>query len=272
MDTSTASSSACTSCSSSSNRPLLVAVCGATGNQGGSVVNFLLKEKKYNIRGLTRDPSSSGSKELQAKGVEMVKADYSDRASLDTALRGVNYLFIVTQFWEKEVMAKPDLEYEHGKNLTDAAKHNNVQFIIFSSLPNAQALCNKKYHVPHFTNKYRVQQYIEKEFPSHCAFVYPGFYMSNFFNFLPMTKAADGTHVIALPLRADVGLPLFDVEDTGYYVARILDNPKNFSNKIIYMTSGYTTVSQILHTFQSVTGQRARFEQVPIDQFKHSSG
>jgi uncharacterized protein YbjT (DUF2867 family) len=257
--------------SASSSKPI-VAVSGATGKQGGSVINYLLKEKKFNVRALTRDPNSAAGKAMQARGVEVVKADFSDKASLDSALKGATYVFIVTQFWEKEVMSKPELEYEHGKNMADAAKNNKVQFVIYSSLANAHGISNKRLHVPHFTNKYRVQQYIEKEFQSNCAFVYPGFYMTNLFTFLPMTKAADGTQVITLPLRADVGLPLFDVEDTGYYVSRILDNPKAFANKNIYMTCGYTTIPQIVCQIQSVTGQKARYDQVPMDQFKHPSG
>ncbi len=49
----------------------LVAVSGATGQQGGAVVEALLRLGGFKVRGLTRDPSSAAAKELGAKGVEV---------------------------------------------------------------------------------------------------------------------------------------------------------------------------------------------------------
>ena len=54
----------------------LLVVFGATGNQGGSVIESVLADpraaKEYKIRGITRDPSKANAKALEAKGVEMV--------------------------------------------------------------------------------------------------------------------------------------------------------------------------------------------------------
>ena len=49
----------------------LVAVSGATGQQGGATVDALLRLGGFKVRALTRDPSSSASKELAGKGVEV---------------------------------------------------------------------------------------------------------------------------------------------------------------------------------------------------------
>jgi nucleoside-diphosphate-sugar epimerase len=54
----------------------VIAVFGATGNQGGSVINALLQDaeicKHYRFRGVTRDTRKPASQELAAQGVEMV--------------------------------------------------------------------------------------------------------------------------------------------------------------------------------------------------------
>lgn len=54
----------------------ILTVFGATGNQGGSVIRAILNDaalsKEFKIRGITRDVSKPASKNLQAKGVEMV--------------------------------------------------------------------------------------------------------------------------------------------------------------------------------------------------------
>jgi len=59
-----------------SNPSKLLVVFGATGNQGGSVIQSVLADprtaKEFKIRGITRDPSKENAQALAAKGVEMV--------------------------------------------------------------------------------------------------------------------------------------------------------------------------------------------------------
>jgi uncharacterized protein YbjT (DUF2867 family) len=62
----------------------LLVVFGATGQQGGSVVETILVDpglsKEYSLRGTTRDVGSFAAQALTKKGVEV------DRAELDNAL------------------------------------------------------------------------------------------------------------------------------------------------------------------------------------------
>ena len=54
----------------------LITVFGATGTQGGSVVDTFLNDPKLNtewlVRGVTRDIAKDSSKKLAQKGVEVV--------------------------------------------------------------------------------------------------------------------------------------------------------------------------------------------------------
>ncbi|GAB4815165.1 hypothetical protein N2152v2_002211 [Parachlorella kessleri] len=100
---------------------MLVAVSGATGQQGGATVDALLRLGGFKVRGLTRDPSSTASKELAGKGVEVVKADFDDVESLKSAFQGADAVFAVTDFW-KACGLDPYKEIQQGKNLVDAAK------------------------------------------------------------------------------------------------------------------------------------------------------
>lgn len=63
----------------------LVVIVGATGAQGGSVINRLLADGSYVLRGLTRNPQSKVAQALTIKGVEMVTADLNDSESLMAA-------------------------------------------------------------------------------------------------------------------------------------------------------------------------------------------
>jgi uncharacterized protein YbjT (DUF2867 family) len=54
----------------------IITVFGATGNQGGSVIEAILSDpllsSRFKIRAVTRDVSKPGAKQLAAKGVDMV--------------------------------------------------------------------------------------------------------------------------------------------------------------------------------------------------------
>ena len=77
----------------------IVTVLGATGAQGGSVVDYLLKSpEEYSVRAISRNSESNAAKTLTARGVEVVQADMDDVTSLITAFKGSYAIFAVTDF------------------------------------------------------------------------------------------------------------------------------------------------------------------------------
>ena len=60
----------------------ILTVVGATGLQGGSVINSALKDAKYKIRAITRDANSLKAQALTSKAIEVVSADVNDELSL----------------------------------------------------------------------------------------------------------------------------------------------------------------------------------------------
>ena len=77
----------------------LILVSGATGRQGGAVARELLS-RGYPVRGLTRNPESERAQQLAGLGIEMVKGDFDDVGSLNSATQGVYGVFSVQNFWE----------------------------------------------------------------------------------------------------------------------------------------------------------------------------
>jgi uncharacterized protein YbjT (DUF2867 family) len=55
-------------------------VTGATGNQGGAVVNSLLANG-YSVKALTRNPDAPKAKILKEKGAHIIKGDLDDPAT-----------------------------------------------------------------------------------------------------------------------------------------------------------------------------------------------
>ena len=66
-----------------------VLVTGATGKQGGAVVEALLT-RGHQVRALTRNSASSAANRLRQQGVEIAVGDFTDHDSLVRAARGAH--------------------------------------------------------------------------------------------------------------------------------------------------------------------------------------
>lgn len=164
----------------------LVVVVGATGNQGGSVVNTLLKDPRYRVRAITRNPDSDVGKSLEAKGAEVVRADLNDEESLVKAFVGAYAIFAVTNFFEPAMSVGFEqarkIEYQQAVNMVKAAKRTpTLQHYLWSTLPNSNALSKGKYNVHFFDIKSSIDDYIrqDKEFLAKTTFLYLAFFSSN---------------------------------------------------------------------------------------------
>ena len=96
----------------------LIAVMGATGTQGGGVVDELLTRQRFAVRVLTRNPHSDKAKALQAKGCEVVQGDLTKPETLEPAFKNAYGAFVVTNFWDPGTMAS---ETEQGTLAVKAA-------------------------------------------------------------------------------------------------------------------------------------------------------
>src|ERR1700752_578036 len=94
-----------------------VLVTGATGRQGSAVIRHMLP-KGWRLRALTFRADGAAMQKLAHQGVEVVKGNMEDLASLEPAMRGVYGVYSVQDFWSVGVKR----EVQQGKNLADAAK------------------------------------------------------------------------------------------------------------------------------------------------------
>lgn len=150
---------------------IILTVIGATGAQGGSVIDTVLSRPdlaaRYALRGISRNPSSDKAKALSAKGVEVIKAELDDIESLEAAISGSSAVFGVTDFWA--TMSKVR-ETEQGKNIFAACQAANVKHLVWSSLPNVAKLSNgRRSLVDHFDSKAEVEEFIESNKGSMIA-------------------------------------------------------------------------------------------------------
>src|SRR3954447_1442289 len=101
----------------SSNDGKLIAVIGATGQQGGAVVRALQASSQFRVRALTRNPGKH--RELAE---EVVEADLDRPESLKAAFEEAHGVLLFTNFWE----AGTD-EFKQAAAAVRAAKEAGVK-------------------------------------------------------------------------------------------------------------------------------------------------
>ncbi|PHH86947.1 hypothetical protein CDD83_9546 [Cordyceps sp. RAO-2017] len=249
----------------------ILTVFGATGNQGGSVVKAVLADaalsKQFKIRGITRDATRPSAKALAEKGVELVKADMSSVEAAAPAVKGAHTVFLVTNYWES---MSADKEEAQGRAVTDACKAAGVKHLIFSSLINtAEASKGKLKHIVHFDSKSRIEDYIRAS-GVPATFVLPGFFMSNFGEFI--RKQDDGSYSMPVPEGVTLDnakIPLFDaVADNGKFVKAAVKHFPSTDGKRIYAATDYYSPSRLISEFGTAMGKPAKAQPVSQDTFK----
>src|SRR5205085_10247873 len=90
---------------------------------------------------------------LGARGVQLVKGDFDDAASLMKALTGVSAAYSVQQWQQKGGPAK---EAQDGKRFADAVKAAGSPHLVYSSAEGAER--NSGLH--HYESKWAIEQHI----------------------------------------------------------------------------------------------------------------
>jgi uncharacterized protein YbjT (DUF2867 family) len=254
----------------------IIVVVGATGNQGGSTIEYLLKTSadQWHIRGLCRNTTSDKAKELTGRGVEIVQCDISQKDQLVQAFKGAYAVFAVTQFWQPNIMSNPETEYEQGKNMVDAAIENGVQHLIWSSLDDVHKICGL--NVPHFTNKNRVEQYIRqsKKF-KYATFVYAAHYFENFAMFgIIQPNAGDAkSATLYYGIDEDVKLPGLSIQDIGIVITKAFNHPEKYGNyQKILAASQEITLPEAAKIFSKALGIDVKYQKLDFNAVKQRSG
>jgi len=251
----------------------LIAVVGATGLQGGSVVLALAEsDRPYRIRGLTRDSTKEAAKKLAEKGVEIVQINLSadNKEGAIKAFEGATYVFAVTNFWEHLNMQR---EIDEGKMIVDAALAANIKLFIWSSLTGYTELSNGKLtNVQHCDSKAAITHHAEKVGIPFTQ-VQAGMYMQNFSgNVSAPRKQPDGSFVVALPIPPETLLPLVDiVNDYGLWVREAIESPRvqQSENGAVVSAIGHPlAAAEVVKQLAEITGKKITFVQLTGDQFK----
>src|ERR1700756_5495002 len=236
----------------------LIAVIGATGQQGGAVVRALQASNRFKVRALTRNPA----KHHELSG-EVIQADLSRPETLTAAFEGAHGVFLVTNVWEQGAS-----EVEQATAAVRAAKDAGIKHLVWSTLPDVEGISGGKFHVPHFTDKAKVDRIVNEAGFANHTFVIAPFYYQNLMGVLAPQKQADGSVTWALPLDPTVrGIHMGDITELGTIVAGAFAHPDQAGHgQYLPLVGDFMSFNEIIDTL-SQQGHNFSYTQVPKEVF-----
>jgi uncharacterized protein YbjT (DUF2867 family) len=237
----------------------LVLVTGATGKQGGAVVEALL-QRGHQVRATTRNPDSKAATNLKLKGVDVVKADFSDSASLLKAATGVDTLYAMMTPLEAGIEA----EVQQGIALADAAKAAGVGHLILGSVASADGGTG----IPHFDSKYRVEQYVAALGVPYTISA-PVFFMENLIDVWALPSLREGKLALAMPSNRP--LQQIAVRDIGRFVVAMVERRQEVFGKRFDIGGDEITGEEAAAILSRVTGREIRYEGFPPEYLQEQS-
>ncbi len=193
-----------------------IAVFGATGNQGAGVVRALKANGWFTVRALSRHPGK-----YNGVADEVVAADLERPETLAAALEGAHGVFLVTNFWQTGTD-----EIKQATAAIQAAKAAGVEHLIWSTLPNVEAISGGEFKLPQFTGKAKVDAVVEDAGFPRYTFVVPPAYYQNFSGPFGPQKQQDGSLGWVLPIDPTVRcFHMGDINELGNIVAGAFAHP-----------------------------------------------
>ena len=236
----------------------LIAVVGATGQQGGAVVRALQANKQFKVRALTRNPD-----EHPQVGDEIIKADLNRPETLKPAFEGAHGVFLVTNFWKGGTD-----EVDQATAAVRAAKDAGVKHFVWSTLPDVEAISGGKFYGPHFTGKAKVDRIVKEAGFANHTFVIAPFYYQNLIGVLAPQKQTGGSVGWALPLDPTVrSIHMGDITEFGHIVAGAFAHPDQAGHgEYLPLVGDFMRFNEIVDTLNR-QGHNFSFNQVPKEVF-----
>jgi uncharacterized protein YbjT (DUF2867 family) len=178
---------------------------------------------------------SPKAKSLAARGVELVKGDFDDVASLRTALAGVSAAFSVQQWTEKGGTAAEELN---------------------SSAEGPE----RKSGLAHYESKWAIEQHIH-DLKLPATILRP----VGFMDALGVPAMQRGMYLGMF--RANWGVShrvqFVATYDIGWFAARALEDPERYAGRVIPLAGDELNVADIIRTFKTVTGHKPWVAPIP---------
>jgi len=153
-------------------------------------------------------------------------------------------------------------EEAQGKRLATLAREAGVKHFVYTSVGSA----HKKTGIPHFDNKWRIEETVrDLRFPSHVI-LRPVFFMEN----LLAPFSLQGS-TLAWALGPGTQLQMIGVDDIGWFGARAFTDAAALNRREIDLAGDVRTMSEAAEILTEALGRPIAFAQTPIEQVRQYS-
>lgn len=264
----------------------MIFIIGGTGAQGIPVVRDLAADPQYSLRILTRDASSTRAQELLAlapERIELQEGTLESEAVLRRGLQGSWGAFInidgfivgekTEMFW---AMRTYELAVELGLK---CFLYANIDYGYMKSGYRSE------FRAAHYDGKGRVGEWIldqhrrnkirqTKEYDMKVSLFTTGPYIDMAISsggpLVPkIEKDEQGEDVLTwrVPLTADGAIPHIALDDCGYYVKWLMENPGEADGMDLEVAIAHIHYADLAKAFEKVTGHKARFIDVDFETY-----
>lgn len=247
-----------------------ILVTGATGKQGGALINALLSSPSaasLKIFAVTRNSSSPASRALAARNVTLIQGDMvTSSPSIFSKVSDITHgspldaAFLVTALTPpKPFGAKPPSEEEQALPFIDAAASSGVKHLVFTSVDRGVNADTDPTDVPHFASKFRIEQYLKRKCEETVlstgdkmswTILRPTFFMDMLTDdFMGRTFAAMWASLGSKPLQWIAS------HDIGAFASRAILDPQKYSGKYISLAGDKLTLDEGKKIFEEIFGR-----------------
>jgi uncharacterized protein YbjT (DUF2867 family) len=253
----------------------IIAVVGATGAQGGGLVEAILADPDgpFAVRALTRRTDSPAALALAERGAQFVAADLGDEDSLTKAFDGAYGAYVVTNYWES---MSPQTELAQAGNAARAAKAAGLRHVIWSTLEDTREhlplsdprlpVLEGTYTVPHFDAKAEADAYfVDLGVPT--TFLRTTFYWEAFLQGFAPQRTPEGRLALTLPMGES---PLAGIAsaDIGRVAYGIFARGEALIGETVSIAGEHLTGDQLAAAFAEFYGEPVDYRPPTFDDFR----
>ncbi|KAL4729444.1 hypothetical protein ACLX1H_003864 [Fusarium chlamydosporum] len=238
-----------------------VIICGATGKQGGAVLNRLVKQNAdFKILAVTRNAKSPSAQRLLGKSpnIKLVQGDLADPAAIFKTAKSVTDKPIWGVFSVQVPVGFNQGgggEVGQGKALVDAALDAGVKFFVYTSVDrHGKDSDNNPTPVPHFIAKHEIEKHLMARTANtgmQWSILRPVAFMDN------LTDDFLGRSFITAWKLAVKTKPIqfVSVTDIGIVGAEAFLNPETYAGRAVSLAGDELTLEEFQNVFKEKTGR-----------------
>ena len=235
-------------------------------------MNALLAANQQ-VRGWTRNASSTASQALSARGVRMYEGSFSEHAALTTAALGCAGVFMNLM----PSFTSPTAEGEEGGAIVAAAKAARVKHLIYSTVSGVEIEDIMDYVEPESIKGwyYRNKRALEEETRSggfeYWTIFRPATFMTNFLGESAAFMYPDlAKGVLKMALKEETKNWLIAPKDIGTFVAAAFLDPEWFHGKHVPLAAEVRSTASIVEEIEKVSGKKVALERYTPEEIKQS--